>query len=103
VVLEALAVGTPVIGADVGEVSRMVEHGVTGFVVAPAHIEGYCRAITEVLDLGSIARQRVRSGWPALEATYDVCRMVHCTVKVWQRCLAQAGRSSWNDSEVSGL
>lgn len=65
-ILEAMASGLPVVATDVGDVSRAVEDGVTGFVVPAKDPERLAAALEPVLAdadlrrrLGVAGRQRV--------------------------------------------
>lgn len=49
VVLEAMALDTPVVATDVGGVSDLVEDGVTGCLVAPGDPDAMAEAITDLL------------------------------------------------------
>jgi glycosyltransferase involved in cell wall biosynthesis len=48
VALEANAVGTPVIGSRVGNLTEIVTDGVNGRLVAPGDVRAWARALTEV-------------------------------------------------------
>jgi glycosyltransferase involved in cell wall biosynthesis len=50
VVGEAMACGTPVVSADVGGVSELVEQGVTGWLVAPGNDRALTDTMAGVLD-----------------------------------------------------
>ena len=64
-VLEAMAMEVPVVAADVGGMSEVIEHGVHGFLVRPLDAEALARTIREALDhpdlasIGKRARARV--------------------------------------------
>jgi glycosyltransferase involved in cell wall biosynthesis len=49
VVLESLASGTPVIGADSGGVKNIVEHGKFGYLCEPGNVESFVHAILQCL------------------------------------------------------
>jgi glycosyltransferase involved in cell wall biosynthesis len=74
VVLEAMASGTPVICSRLGGLPEIVEHGVTGFLVAPGDVGELRERLTQVLGdrglrerLGRNARERAleRFTWAA--------------------------------------
>jgi glycosyltransferase involved in cell wall biosynthesis len=82
--LEAMAVGTPVVATAVGGVPEVVEDGVTGFLVPPGDSLALGAAVVRLLadparakDVAAAAAERVRrdfgvAGWVAgLEAVYD--------------------------------
>ena len=54
-VLEAMALGRPVVGARIGGIPELVEHGVTGYTFAPRDVEGLAQALARVLADGPAA------------------------------------------------
>ncbi len=48
-IVEAMALGLPVVATAVGAVSEIVEHGVTGFITPPRDPEAIARATVEIL------------------------------------------------------
>jgi glycosyltransferase involved in cell wall biosynthesis len=75
--LEAMAIGLPVIASDVGGVPELVENGVSGFLIPP----GDSAALAE--KLSTLCRNRsVREtlGQAAINATKN-----HCNVLDWSR------------------
>jgi len=67
VVLEAMALGTPLIAADVRGPADIVEHGVSGLLVPPDDSHGLAREIVRLLEdralgarLAQAARERAR-------------------------------------------
>lgn len=82
--VEAMAVGRPVVGTRVGGMKEIVEHGVTGFLVESGDTKGLTEALVRLLtepelaaDMGRRGRERAleRFSWPArtavLKTTYD--------------------------------
>jgi glycosyltransferase involved in cell wall biosynthesis len=57
VVLEALASGTPVIGADSGGVKNIVEHGKFGYLCEPGNVESFVHAILQCLSSNTKIKQ----------------------------------------------
>jgi glycosyltransferase involved in cell wall biosynthesis len=49
-ILEAYAAGVPVIGSNIGSIPEMIEHGVSGLVVAPRDAVGWRSAVDALLD-----------------------------------------------------
>lgn len=67
-VLEAMASGLPVVATDVGDVSRAVQHGATGYVVPPRSGAALADALEPLLRdaalrrrMGAAGRDRVRA------------------------------------------
>lgn len=67
VVLEAQALGKPVIASRVGSVPEMIEDGQTGILCEPGDIDGFANAALRLLDseelrvsMGEAGRERVR-------------------------------------------
>jgi glycosyltransferase involved in cell wall biosynthesis len=75
VVIEAQAMGRPVIAADLGGPVETVEHGVTGWRVAPGDPDALAAAITRVLDMDPGQRAalgaRARAAVPTVRAMQD--------------------------------
>ncbi|WP_045514926.1 glycosyltransferase family 4 protein [Neobacillus niacini] len=57
VVLEALASGTPVIGANAGGVKNIISNGVTGHLCEPGDAEDFVNRIVQLLGNGPFRRQ----------------------------------------------
>jgi glycosyltransferase involved in cell wall biosynthesis len=65
-VLEAMAAGVPVVATTVGGIPGAVEHGRTGYLVAPRDVPGIAASLCSLLDdaalrkaFGAVARERV--------------------------------------------
>jgi glycosyltransferase involved in cell wall biosynthesis len=57
VIMEAMAHGLPIIATDVGDVNKLVIHGITGFLVAPESEEELSKAIDDLLGTSRVERQ----------------------------------------------
>jgi glycosyltransferase involved in cell wall biosynthesis len=93
VVLESLALGTPVVSTDVGDVSRMVVHGKTGFVVESGESPELAAAVRRALADRAGFRESVRADLPRLEREYSLDAMITGTVELWKE-LAKGSRPS---------
>jgi glycosyltransferase involved in cell wall biosynthesis len=85
VVIEAQAMRRPVIAADLGGPVETVQHGVTGWRVAPGDPDALAAAIGHALDLDPAARtavgQRARAAVPTVQA------MQQATLDVYESIL----------------
>jgi glycosyltransferase involved in cell wall biosynthesis len=86
--LEAMALGRPVIASGVGGVASVIRHGETGLIVPPQNAGELARRILELLDqptraraLGARARQMVID-------EYSVRNMVQKTAQVYRAVVA---------------
>jgi glycosyltransferase involved in cell wall biosynthesis len=84
--LEAMACGRPVVTTSVGELGRLVHHGVTGLTVAPGDASALARSIATILAdrrlaerLGRAARQAVADQFD-LETTVRHYRTLHHSI-----------------------
>lgn len=80
VVLEAMASGTPVIGANAGGVKDIVQHGVTGLLCEHGDVAGYVEAVSLLYEHPELRRTlalngreySLRQSWDAIFARlYD--------------------------------
>ena len=80
VVIEAQAMARPVVAADLGGPVETVEHGVTGWRVAPGDADALAAAVTAALALTPEERlalgARARASVPTVQATLDVYEAV---------------------------
>ncbi|MCC6139908.1 MAG: glycosyltransferase family 4 protein [Nitrospira sp.] len=88
VILEALAMGKPVIATRVNGVPEVIEHLETGFLVKPRDAAGLAGAIRFLLDNPERARQLGRAGRTAVHERFTVDRMVEKTVAVFDAALS---------------
>jgi len=92
-VMEAMAAGLPVVATDVGGVSELVEHGVTGLLVpAEGEIE-LADAIARLLEDGEAREKMSRAGHERVLAEYDVSVSVRRFEHVVGDLLSRSGRS----------
>ena len=88
VVLEALAAGTPVVAAAVGDVPYILQHANWGTAIAAPDPAAYADAALEwtVRRRKEASSERHYLSW--LESTYSVEGMVTRTVSLWERVLS---------------
>jgi len=79
VLIEAMACGTPVLGARLGSVPEIVVDGATGFVC-----DGVDDAVAKVGLLGGLARSAVRA---RVESAFSIERMVDGYLEAYRTAL----------------
>lgn len=62
VVLEALASGTPVIGANSGGVKNIIKSGENGLLCTPGHVEEFTEAIIQLINNNPLRKQMAMAG-----------------------------------------
>ncbi|CAM9238517.1 unnamed protein product [Choristocarpus tenellus] len=58
VVLESMASGVPVVGADAGGIPDLISHGKNGFLVPPGDLDGFASRVTDLLE-NKVLRQQM--------------------------------------------
>jgi glycosyltransferase involved in cell wall biosynthesis len=81
-VLEAMAVGTPVVATAVGGLPEVVEDGVTGVLVETGDVEGLVEAVVDLLAdaqrrrmMGEAGRRRVRERFGVERTVEELARL----------------------------
>ena len=77
--LEAMAVGIPIVATHVGGVPMILEDGVAGFLVAPANPEGLAEKLEVLLERPSLRSQLAEGARKAMErrpTVYEWCRQI---------------------------
>lgn len=72
--MEAIAVGIPVIGPAVTGLPELIEDGVTGYLVDPQDVEAIANAIALVLGRNGDRSEMVAKGRSRIESDYDMER-----------------------------
>ena len=76
VFIEAMAMGRPAIGTDVGAIAEIVEHGRTGFIVAKGDQAALGDRIQQLLDDPALRREMGRRGRERVERLFDASKNV---------------------------
>jgi heptosyltransferase-2 len=90
VIVEAQAVGTPVVATRVGGVVEIIEDGVDGLLVHPKDHEVLAEAILKILNDRTLAQTLSFNGRKKVETKYTLERMAEGTLKVYEEALAQS-------------
>jgi len=88
VIVEANAVGTPVVAFAVGGIPEVLEHEVTGLLVPPRDVAATAAAVQRALEDGAW-RARVAAAAPArVRARFDPAEQARATEAIWRAALA---------------
>lgn len=92
-VLEAMAHGLPCVVSDVGGLPESVQNGVTGFVVHFSDVDGFSRAIIQLLDNSSNLRKQFgKSGLQRLNELFSEEQQEQGIKQLYEKMLGK-GRS----------
>ena len=95
VILEAMALGRPVVATNVGGIPEMVEDGVTGLLVPPHDPDALAAAIVRLLTDHPLADILARNGYRLVREGFCVERMVSAIEQLyddgWLAWHARAG------------
>lgn len=92
VVLDAMGLGVPVLAFATGPIAELVEHDVSGMLVAEGDVGAFAAAAARLID-DDRARRILAAGGPAQAARFDVQHMVDAHDRVY-RSLTPASSSS---------
>lgn len=99
VALEAMAAGVPVVVADVGGFSSIVEHGVTGLKCYPGDAASLAMQVATLLNSGAYARKLAKNAVRTVKKEYAWQEIAKQTRNIYQQVLDQFKRSSWAPME----
>jgi len=89
-VMEAMAAGLPCVCTDVGGCGELVEHGVTGYLVAPDDAHALAARILELAGDPERREAMGRAGVLRISHGYSVERLVSQVQNLFLRLLASA-------------
>jgi len=95
VVLQALAIGTPVVVTAIGGSPEVVHHGRTGLVVAPGDAAALADAILQLLGDPERARVMAAAGREFVRASLTMDRMMERTVAIYAELVGRASAPAW--------
>ena len=84
-VLEAMASRIPVVVSDVGGLSEIVEHGLTGLKFQPSDPVSLAASIRRLLEEGSLARELTQNAYRMLAEKYSWDVAAERTLRVYER------------------
>ena len=95
-VIEAQAMGRPVVVSDAGGTAETVDHGVTGWRVRPNDPAALAAAIAEVLRLSPAERAALGArARDSVCTNYTTAKMQQATLDVYRELMAQPAKWRW--------
>jgi glycosyltransferase involved in cell wall biosynthesis len=89
VLLEAMAMGVPVVASRVGGIPEVIRDGENGLLVAPRNASEIAQSVTRLLD-DPVARERMgREGRRTVEERFSIASMVDATATVYAEVAGQ--------------
>jgi sugar transferase (PEP-CTERM/EpsH1 system associated) len=85
--LEAMAVGLPVIATNVGGNPEVVQHGVTGLLVPPQDSRAFADALLQMLNNPESRRAMGRKGRERIEAHFSLSAMARRYEQIYEMAL----------------
>jgi glycosyltransferase involved in cell wall biosynthesis len=70
--VEALAMGVPVVSTRVSGIPELITDGATGLLVEPGDVQGLASAVARLLQDDSLRAQMVRAGLQRVQRDFDV-------------------------------
>jgi glycosyltransferase involved in cell wall biosynthesis len=90
--IEAMALGVPVVATDVGGPPEIVEQGRQGYLVAPRQPEAWAQAIARVVHSEDAGAAMGRAGRERARELFTIERHVRATLDVYERAIADGVR-----------
>ncbi|HKB08521.1 MAG TPA: glycosyltransferase [Candidatus Polarisedimenticolia bacterium] len=87
--LEAMAVGTPIVASRVGGIPEVVEDGVTGLLVRPGDAPALAAACAQILRNRQRAEQMSRAGMDRVRSEFEIERLVREIEELYGELLGQ--------------
>jgi len=92
--LDALALGKPVVAANSGGIPEIIKNGETGCLVEAGNPQALAQGIISMLSGGEQARAMARRGQDEVKAKFSIAAMVAGNLAVYNRLLASGNRRS---------
>jgi len=88
--IEAMALGVPVVATNVGGPAEIIEDGREGYLVAPREPRVWAQAIRRILDTPDRGLEMGRAGRHRVEQLFTIEHHVAATLDTYRRAIARA-------------
>lgn len=89
VLIESMAVGTPIISTDVGGAKEVITNGENGILIPPADVDAIADAVLQLYRNADNAREMVVAGQRSVRSTFTVDKMVDKQLAVYERLFSK--------------
>jgi len=89
--IEAMALGVPVIATNVGGPAEIIEDGTEGYLLAPREPSAWARAIRRLAESPDRALEMGRAGRRRVEQAFTVAHHVAAMLDLYERAIARKG------------
>ena len=86
-VLEAMALGKPVVATAVGGIPEIIEDGVSGCLVPPEQPQLLAEAITAVMNDASLYNRFVVNGKQRMQESFSISKRVHTLLAIYRELM----------------
>jgi len=92
--LEAMALGLPIVASTVGGIEDVIDHEVTGLLIPPRDLEALTNAFLRLLRNPSLAQQLGAAGRDRVSRDFGVEKMIDQTLNVYLEVLHKVRETS---------
>ncbi|WP_414481461.1 glycosyltransferase family 4 protein [Caldicoprobacter sp.] len=85
-VLEAMAMGKPVVASNVGGIPEIVQHGGNGYLVPPGDAAALACAVIHLINNAHLRKVFGQKGRQRIVTSFSVERMVQATAQLLEKC-----------------
>lgn len=93
-IMEALALGVPVVATDVGGTREVIEHEVTGLLVEAGDAGALAAAMQRLLDDTALAKRLADTGRARVEELFDRSKLYELTARHYREALTARGHEA---------
>ena len=102
-VIEAQAVGRPVVASRLGALAEVIDDGVTGLLVPPRDPDALAGAVERFINDAALRQRCIAAARRRVERDWTVERMVDQTLAVYDECLTKPNVLVWKLSALGDV